>query len=135
MAAHRKPSNVLELHGAFAKNPARGRERDGEPDETPINPADLPVPLELDSTEAYAWRYMVDKPYPGTVTARDVPAFTLMVKLWTNIMYRPPLDMKEVARFQSLLAVFGMTPADRSRVKVLAMAKTAEADPTDEFAK
>lgn len=133
MPAQRKPTNVLELHGSFKHDPARGRERADEPDEAPIDLTTLSPPSELDSTQAYVWRQLVDKPYPGTVTSRDVLAFTLMVKLWTNIMYRPPLDMKEVARMQSLLAQFGMTPADRSRVKVLAGAKRAAADPTDEF--
>lgn len=131
MPAQRKPTNVLALNGTFKHDPARGRAREGEPELEPVDPVSLPVPYGLTHIEAVAWADLAPRIPAGTFAASDLPALIMMTRLYARVLYDEQVDLKLASAFLRYLALFGMTPADRSRVKVAAGAKRA--DPDDEF--
>ena len=67
MPQHRKPADVLELSGAFEKNPQRRRAADPVPFE-PIG--DPPAALKR-KAELEAWREIVKVAPPGILSRRS----------------------------------------------------------------
>lgn len=131
MPAHRKPSNVLELNGAFKHDPSRGAARADEPQLQSVDPRTLAVPFGLSEIEALAWHEITPRVPAQTFTQADVPALVMMARLYSRVLFDPWLDVKVAGSFLRYLALFGMTPADRSRVKVIGNAP--KTDPDDEF--
>ena len=68
MARPRKPSNVLELKGAFSKNPKRGAARANEPD--PVGDIGE-APAYLDENEKACWHEIVKMCHAGSLCAAD----------------------------------------------------------------
>lgn len=64
MARPRKPSNILELNGAFKRNPARGKARENEP--VPNGEIGDP-PNHLPANVAECWREIVGFAHPGVL--------------------------------------------------------------------
>lgn len=114
MAAPRKPSRILSLEGRFRHNPARGRARANEP----IKNARLgDPPIRLSEGRQAVWREILGLLVPGVALQSDAIAFEEMVCLVarTREQWLEPKDRAQLIR---LFTLFGMTPADRSRVSV-----------------
>lgn len=111
MAAHRKPSNVLLLNGAFARNPNRTR-TDPKP-RGPIGSAPRQTPI----TFRKAWALIVSACPEGVLADRDRLAVELAASLFQQFRADTvAFPAVKLARMQSLLADLGMTPAAASRV-------------------
>lgn len=129
MARPRKPTNVLELKGAFNHNPDRGRARENEPEpEAPISDA----PGYFNEVQAEAYRELVRKAHRGVLCDADSVAVeagaVLLARLRTST---EEFTAGEFGRLEAILGKLGMTPADRS--KVSAPKKAKHGDPLDEF--
>lgn len=115
MARNRTPSNILELRGAFEKNPQRRRE------EPKVDKELGPPPEHFGEARRAAWAEIVSHAPEGVLTRADRIAVEMLSDLLTR--YRASMT-PEGERFISadrrdlmaLLARFGMTAADRSRV-------------------
>jgi hypothetical protein len=115
MGRNRTPSNILDLRGAFDKNPQRRRE------EPKVDGELGPPPDHFDGARRCAWSEIVDMAPEGVLTKADRIAIEMLADLLVN--YRASMT-PDGNRFTSadrrdlmaLLARFGMTAADRSRV-------------------
>jgi len=115
MGRNRTPSNVLELRGAFEKNPQRRREE-------PKVDGDLgPPPDHFDDARCAAWRELTETAPQGVLTKAD----RIAVEMLADLMVRYRASMTQAGEkftsadrrdLMALLARFGMTAADRSRV-------------------
>ena len=112
----RKPSNVLEMSGAFRKNPQRRKEREGEPQ--PAQPIGPPPDWMPDNVQE-AWRDIV-RLAPGGVLGDcdriyvEVASELLALKRQLGVMAMEPAKLN---RLETMLGKLGMNPADRSKVK------------------
>ena len=117
MARPRKPTNVLELKGAFKKDPQRAADRENEPE--PQGEIGDP-PKHLSADERKCWVEIVSMCHAGTLCAAD----RLVVEhgariLWALRSSEEYVDTKLMARLEAVLGKLGLTPADRSKVQVL----------------
>jgi hypothetical protein len=130
MARPRKPTNVLELKGSFKKDPARGRERENEP-EPDAQIGDPPG--YFDEAQAEAYRELVKKAHAGVLSDADSVAVEAAAVLLARLRKAPDdFTAGEFGRLEAILGKLGMTPADRSKVSV--PKKPKHGDPLDEFA-
>ena len=129
MARPRKPSNVLELTGAFRKNPARAAEREGEPPaQVPIGPA----PKHFSPEQVDAYDELVRRAHAGVLCDSDGVAVEVGAVLLARLRKAPDdFTAGEFGRLQAILGTLGMTPADRS--KVSAIKPREKQDPYAEF--
>ena len=128
MPAVRKPTEVLERTGAFKINPSRGRARAAEPKPG----GDLGEPPDHLAKEVKAaWRYLAGLLPEGVAKDMDRAAMEEMAMLRV-ICQSSRATAAERTLYKSYLSLFGMTPADRSRVKV-DQKKPVKADPLAEF--
>ena len=111
MPAPRKPTNVLELKGAFRRNPKRKRARGNEP---PPNGAIGRVPGHLSEEERNAWRQIVRDAPPGVLCKADRLAVESAARCLAIL--RETDSLRWAAELRHWLVRLGMTPADRSRV-------------------
>lgn len=132
MPAPRLPSNVHALTGAFDAHPERARDRADEPEPETIDIRSVPVPPSLTELEAITWRRTAEVMHENVMTRPDVDMLVVYVRLMTLALYEPEIDVKVAAQLRSYSALFGLTPADRSRVKVVG-GKKPKADPDGEF--
>jgi phage terminase small subunit len=151
----RKPTSLLELSGAFAKNPTR--RRPAEPrDDRPLGDP----PTRLPAAAVPYWREIASLAPARVLCAADRLAVELAARLMlkacqgdnasvlldlveaaragklTNkelraVAVRQTISSAELATLRSLLAAFGMTPADRSKLSIPA---ERPPNPWDEFA-
>lgn len=114
MGRPRTPTNVLDARGAFKKNPQRGAARENEP-EPNGDIGEPPQGITLDQHEA--WKEIVACAPEGVLCKADRIALRVAATLYAEFI-RNPADMPaaRIARLDSILARFGMTPADRSKV-------------------
>jgi len=123
VARPRTPTEILEVRGAFRKDPQRKREVGpkaqlglGEP------------PGGLTEAEAATWREVVGNAPAGVLTSAE----RILVEIVARLLARMRADWltgAELAQLTQSLARLGWTPADRSRVQA------AKADePEDPFA-
>lgn len=111
MARPRTPTKVLELRGAFAKNPNRARE-DAQ-DAGALQ--DPPESLTPDAEEA--WHQIVKAAPLSVITESDRFALEIAAILLADFRADPAgFPAAKLARLEALLGKFGMTPADRSKV-------------------
>lgn len=115
MPAHRKPSALHVLSGAFDHDPKRYAGRIGEPKES--RPLGNP-PSRLAPDQLAAWNEIADAAPYGVIGYADRIALEMMAVLlarfWSDGANMPAAL---VARLDGLLGRFAMTPADRSRAK------------------
>ena len=136
MPKPRLPTNVLALRGTIAHDPARYADRASEPQPSEfVDPATLPVPATLSELEALAWVDLAGKVHGGSVAVHDLPALVTMARLYAVILFGESIDLRAVTAFRQYLALFGMTPADRSRVSVIDPRSGTVEDADDEFAR
>lgn len=117
MARPRKPSNVLELKGAFAKDPKRGVARENEPEPVGVIGD---APAYLDESERACWKEIVGMCHVGSLCAADAliveHGARVLAALRANPVYE---DVKLMVRLEATLGKLGLTPADRSKVQVV----------------
>jgi phage terminase small subunit len=115
MARPRTPTNVLAMRGAFDKDPKRGRSRENEPGST--GEIGEP-PVHLGDGAKVCWREIVAITAPGVLVKSDRMALEIASELMAAKRSTPGglLHPAMLIRLTSLLASFGMTPADRSKV-------------------
>lgn len=123
----RTPSNVLKLRGADKKHPERMREREHEPEN--VDPIGDP-PACLSKTEQAAWREIIDNACPGVLGKADRFAIEEMARLLVKLRLQKKVRGKgrkmvidkpmlgEKALFSQWCSRIGMTPADRSKIKI-----------------
>lgn len=115
MAKPRTPTNVLELTGAYAKNPKRRRPPEPEP-RGEIGDA----PVHLKESEKATWRELVALAHEGTLCQADRLHVEHVARLLAYVRSLERYDDPQLfLRLESGLAKLGMTPADRSRVAVI----------------
>jgi hypothetical protein len=126
MPAHRKPTELLALSGAFEKNPARRR---------PVGPkSDKPIgepPAHLGDDEAAAWCELAGNMPAGVLTSGDRVALEVVARLVARSR-RQGLTNGELGALRRFLAELGASPASRGRVvPVGAAAAHASGNPWD----
>jgi phage terminase small subunit len=131
MGRPRKPSNVLELKGAFKHNPDRGEARADEP--KPTDGLGDP-PAHLSEEVRVCWLEIESLCHSGVLSKGD----RLVMEHGSQLLAMLRKENWEVhptimIRFESVLGKLGMTPADRSKVSVI-KPKENEKDPYAEFA-
>ena len=111
MARPRKPTNVLELTGAFKKDPQRRRE-----DAEPVGELTAP-PAHINGAVLHAWKEIAKYAPRDVLTNSDRLSLELAANLLAQFR-NDPLDFPaaKLVRLEAMLGKFGMTPADRSKV-------------------
>lgn len=122
MGRSRKPTEILNLTGRLAHDGKRFADRKGEP----VKNAKLGGPPDrLEATERELWVEIKTKLVPGVALQSDAEAFEILVGLIARYR-RKAITQGESGMLLKLLSVFGMTPADRSRVSAEHGAAEAE---------
>jgi phage terminase small subunit len=114
MPRPRKPTSVLQLRGAFAKNPARLRGRENEP-----QPTDLigEPPAHLPPAAAACWVEITSLAHAGTLCRADRILMEHVARILAMLRERNwDVDSALMIRLERGLACLGLTPSDRSRV-------------------
>ena len=112
MARNRLPTNVLELRGAYKSNPQRKPK--GEPE--PVGDVGLP-PVRFNAEQKEAWNDLVESAHAGVMCKADRIAVEVAACLLADFRTQgSECSSAKIARLDSLLARFGMTPSDRSKV-------------------
>jgi hypothetical protein len=118
MPQPRVPTATLKAKGSFLKHPERARARKNEP--TPHGPLG-DAPAALTKEEAQIWDELSAALPTGVAFSSDQAAFEVLVCLVANFRQRRRRKedqvVGELAQMNKLFVQFGMTPADRSRVK------------------
>jgi hypothetical protein len=113
MGRPRTPSNVLDARGAFKKNPNRAR-----PDE-PSSEGEVGAPPDcFTADQRAAWGDFTRTCHVGVLGGADRIALEIAAVLLADFRVNPEFPAAKLARLDSLLGRFGMTPSDRSKVKV-----------------
>jgi len=119
MGRSRKPTAILELTGAFRRHPERRRARGHEP--RPSGPLGDP-PRCLNRNERQAWREL-ERLAPARVLTN---ADRWLVEIASRLMAKmrkpggPGLRPGELGILTQCLSRMGLSPADRSKVVVVA---------------
>ena len=123
MARPRTPTNVLQLRGAGKKHPERMREREGEMEA--FGQIGGP-PDHLTESEAGCWVELMGNLPGGALSQSDRTQLELVSRLLAYARVTPIQDIPShtLARLMSGLGQMGMTPADRSKVKLGAAPQT-----------
>ena len=116
MGRPRKPSNILELSGAFDKNPNRRLERENEPD--PGKPIKKTPPKYFDENEIECFKHIIGWAADGVLRESDYLTVEVTATLLAKVRERVAVPA-EIARLLAALGTLGMNPADRSRVQVV----------------
>jgi hypothetical protein len=112
MGRPRTPSNILDARGAFDKNPNRRRVDEPEPNGEIGDP-----PKRFSASERLAWRELVNTAASGVFCKSDRLAVEMAAVLLAMFREDPAgMPGAKLARLDSLMARFGMTPSDRSKV-------------------
>ncbi|HKD60535.1 MAG TPA: hypothetical protein VKB47_08745 [Terracidiphilus sp.] len=126
MPARRKPTALLIASGAFAKNPARARDRENEP--VPEGPLGDPPAAWVEgaaNNQRFVeylknWREIVAQAAFGVLTSSDrwavEKACTLKYKIDRAEAGYGKATSGDYNTLNKMLGQFGMTPADRSKV-------------------
>lgn len=111
MGRPRKPTKVLELTGAFKKNPKRRKERENEPE--PDGPlGDAPHYFQLDQVA----RWNEIRSSCPWLTIADRPQVELAAKLWASEQ-RGENEKDDRRLYVQLFGRLGMDPSGRSKVQ------------------
>ena len=115
MGRPRTPSNILKAANAFGKNPKRGEARKNEP--KPIGVITDP-PEYLTEAQRIIWNEHLTWLPPQTSCVFDSGAFYGLVRL-AEAVRQPRYRREDIVAYLKALGLFGMTPADRSRVAAM----------------
>ena len=108
--SRRKPTKVLQLSGAFRKNPNRARI---DPDTEALKAP----PKHLSDSQRQIWADIVRAAPKGVITEADRFSLEILCTLVDQFRTKPA-DMlaAKLVRLDVLLGKFGLTPSDRSKV-------------------
>lgn len=125
----RKPSAVLELTGAFDRNPSRRRARASEPQ--PDGPLGEP-PEHLPPSVAGCWREIADLVCAGVLARSD----RLILEHAAHLLDRLRSEHWRVSpavllRYEATLGQLGLSPTARSRLTVAKRQADESATPFD----
>jgi len=123
VARPRKPTAVLELTGAFQKDPQRKRPYEPQPTGSLGEP-----PVDFDDVLKALWRDLVRMVPPGVLTNADRWLVELACRTMREVKSGQALAA-EKNLLLSCLSRMGLTPADRSKIAV-----TQEKEELDELA-
>jgi hypothetical protein len=124
MPAHRKPTSMLTLVGAFDKNPQRSRV---DPRSKPLKMAPpRPNPI----TFAQAWKLLVTCCPNGVLMDRDRIWLEIAAQLFVEFRNGGAAKMHpaKLSRLTAMLSSLGMSPADASRVTAAPVRVTDDFD-------
>lgn len=108
-----KPTAVLELVGAYKKNPQRKRKHEPKPAQGIGKFIEGPTDL------SSIWDEVVAQTVPGVMTMSDRIALEMVCRLMAEIRIKPDeISVGKVTALCNLLGRFGLTPADRAKVSV-----------------
>lgn len=110
----RTPSNVLDLRGAFKKNPQRKR------DEEPEAVGELGDPPEhMEAGPRLMWHELKEAIPQGVATASDRFAFEVLCTL-AGAYRESPLTFSadKLMRMEKLWGCFGLDPSSRAKLSV-----------------
>lgn len=110
MSRPRTPSNILELKGAFEKNPQRRRE------DPKVEIGLGAPPAYFDEDERAIWEEIAASAPAGVLARSDRLCIEMLVPLVLRLRRREPMKAAERAFMLSTLTRIGCTPADRSKV-------------------
>jgi len=113
MARPRKPTKILDLSGAYRKNPQRERHNEPQPAEEIGAP-----PATLGEIECGIWSEIVGNCAPGVLTCQDRNSLEL-VCIGLGEIRRGEASASDRDRVFRQLGKFGMTPSERSNVCVV----------------
>ena len=117
MPRPRVPTNLLRIKGADKINPARLKKRENEP--KPTKPLGVP-PKHLSADQRKCWRELVRFVQDGVFADCDAWAVEIASVLMAEFRADTgAFNAARIARLDSLLGRFGITPADRSRVTAI----------------
>ena len=125
MARSRKPTEVLELTGAFLDNPAR-RRLPGPKSPYPIGEP----PEHLAADESATWLEFCTHAPAGVLTAGDRWVLEMAARLMAKSR-REGLLAAELGHLRACLTELGASPASRSRVQAVGPAAAPAASPWD----
>lgn len=128
MARPRTPSNVLELKGAFKKNPQRKRVNEPNPAKAiGKRPAQSVDPDEI-------WDEIIAKCPPNVLTNADELALEIAVEYMRQFRMDPMrCSAERIKTVINLLARFGMTPSDRAKLSLPDSGGKKEEEPWAQF--
>jgi phage terminase small subunit len=110
----RKPSNVLELKGAFKQNPQRRRKA--------VKPVNQPIgspPDHLSPEQAGVWAEIARIAPPNVLKQTDHMSLEVFACLMAEFRQGPELfTAARIAQLMQLFGRFGMTPADREKISI-----------------
>ena len=112
MSRHKKPTKILELSGAFKKNPNRVRANEPQPERLIGE-----CPNHLSDEHKVIWNEIVDKCADGVLTCQDELALEIVVK-GVHQMRHGDISGAEMDRLFKQIGKFGMNPSERSNVMV-----------------
>lgn len=110
----RKPTSLLEISGAYQKNPSRRR-----PDEPSTGRGVGAAPKHLSDDQRAAWDDVVANCAAGVFQSSDrmmLEMLAVLIAEWRGDY--AGFGGRKYTVLQTLLARAGMTPADRSRIAV-----------------
>lgn len=114
MPRPRKPSNILELNGAFKANPQRRRKV--------IHPAPTDLgapPAWMTREQAAVWHEIMEIAPPNIIKSTDAIAVSVFACLVCEFRADPVLfSSARVAQLMGFFSRFGMTPADREKISI-----------------
>lgn len=111
MARPRTPTKVLEMRGAFKKDPQRTRQ-DAEAVGELTDP-----PAHVTGAALQAWEEIARYAPIGVITDSDRLSLEVTASLLAQFRADPvEMPAAKLARLEALLGKFGMTPADRAKV-------------------
>lgn len=125
MGRPRKPTNVLELTGAFRKNPGRAAAREHEPkpaDALVSPPASFNPETSTGARMLAIWHELVAQVPEGVLTTADA----FHVELTCRLMFQVRIGCGKAgdyAQLNSLLGKMGLNPSDRSKISVVSEPK------------
>ena len=118
MARPRKPTAVLEMTGAFRRNPDRKKARESEPKTAgPIGPppAHLSEPSSFGTKLVEIWNELAAQAPEGVLTVSDREQFATLVKVTAEIRRPGAVKPALIAAQQKLLSLFAMNPVARAQ--------------------
>jgi hypothetical protein len=116
-----KPTALLELNGAFKKNPSRGRARADEPrPEDPLGPPPEDWVRRAEHSQKHiellrAWEEIVGQAAFGVLTSADRDCVEMAARLKYKIRFEK-WTSGDAAQLKVYLRSMGLTPEDRARV-------------------
>jgi phage terminase small subunit len=133
MSAHRKATAVLEASGAFIHDPQRRRDRDNEPTADPVIGN---APEHLTEAQQGIWQEIMSEIPPLVATKADRQVIEIVVRMVEKMRHNHKSDCEsgcpgqitsgDYGTLSRCLSQLGMTPADRSKIRVEKPAKTDE---------